>query len=677
MLPFGKYIPGILKTYIVTMLQENNFLHIRRMYMIHKKLHRIACIFFLMSIAIFLSAYTATITDSQIPIQTETTTLSQKAIQAQTITQKPAESVSESSPEIAAQVPISSQKPATPVQAQTDVKNLWIKNNIFNCRLSNEYFFCISTDAAGNLWVWTMTDDGQMYLSVGKNLSALNKTVQKVWYNIDAGISKQPVTLTNFSAGGVKKWTIIHTAIWTTKSIGPRPQITIEGTLWGIFAPDPKNKRSLKLLYKSINGKDGIIWQQEETLTKLQKYPSVVSATSDGAVFVLCDDGVYKRYADGSWLPLVQEKAQPTTSKITTKDKATKTATTKTPKQPKLKYIAAVNKDLIYALSEKNQVLVWSGKTWTSLEKISPKSDIKQIAVSPNGLLYCAANDGKAYFFAEKEFAWRPLGSEFIWNVQQVAASNDKVFAWTAELYKQALMKNQVGLTASDQGVIGVTASLGLTAGLILSPVGLIGAGVISIAASILSRPSLHEIYEWMGELPTPPEPKDISNTEKTLTPPIDTKQPTPVTTVKPVAKTIPESPEKTTEDVTAKLLRELEAINKQSEVKVQPKAIVTQTPVTTPAIVKPTTTPVVTQPPAVDEALAMQTTETPTEQEPEAETTPTQTAQASNITTPEEAPEEDTVTEDATPEETASDEEEAEETNQEFDPLTALDAQQ
>jgi len=549
-----------------------------------------------------------------------------------------------------------------------DAADIWKKNIYIIDRHSHEHFLGISVDADGNPLIWTVLDNGEMCVSVCKNLTAINKIAQKIWYNIDAGISKQPVTLTNFSAGGVKKWTVIYTAIWATKEIGPRPQVTIEGNLWGIFAPDPKNKRTLKLLYKSINGKDGIQWQQEETLTKLQKYPSIVSATNDGAVFVLCDDGVYKRYADGSWLPLVQSQKQVSSSKTpTTNDKTDKTATTKkttTQKQPKLKYIAAVNKDLIYGLSEKNQVLVWEGQAWNNLDKISPKSDIKQIAVSPNNIVYCVANDGKVYFFAEKELAWRPLGFDSIWNVQQIAASKDRVFAWTAELYKQALMKNQSGLTASDQGAIGIAASAGLTAGLILSPIGLLAAGVISIAASVLSRPSLHEIYEWMGELPTPPEPKELSKKEETPTTLDITKQPAEKIT-KPVIKTAPVSSEKITEDVTAKLLKELEAINKQSETKATPKEKITPKQPTTPTVEQPK---VVTTPPAETPTLAPTDTEPETEIEDETEETPTEATQTIDT-----APTTKTAPDETKAEETEADE--TEETTQEFDPLTALGA--
>lgn len=301
-----------------------------------------------------------------------------------------------------------------------------------------ENYYCVSACKDGVV-VASRTPDGQIFLSINGKI---------VWWNKYADQKRnEPSVLVNFSAGAVTDWDISYTGgnIF--------PQTSIKGTLYGICSADaiknPKNKR----LYTFEKGNGGgYYWKLDESLTKT---PQMVCAARDGSVVVLCDDGPHQKADDGSWNTLG-----------TIKD---------------LKQIAIGNKNAIFALSAKNEVLVWKDDAWTPLQTKNPKSNIRHIAVNPDGVLYCTDETGKASYFSDSQ-AWVLLPK--ISNAQQITVM-DKEYCWTSQPYGNAIMKNSNDLLGKTfkTGEVAILGT-GALAASIAGSVGALGIGASAIGVA-------------------------------------------------------------------------------------------------------------------------------------------------------------------------------------------------
>jgi len=314
----------------------------------------------------------------------------------------------------------------------------WVKSTYINDPLAFENFWCISADIDGNLWVLTHTPDGQIFLSVNGH---------KIWWNKNADPeAKEPTALIAFSAGCVKKVNISYDA----NSI--LPHVTIEGTVYGILAPDHAKKPKEKYLYKLVKGDFGYSWKKEESLAQKAE---MVSACNDGSVVVMTSDGPYQKIGDGAWNKLGAVKG--------------------------LKQIAAANKDTIFALSEKNAALTWKDGAWELLESGKQKDNIRHMAANDKGVLYCTDKHGKAFYFSDKK-GWIALPK--IFNAQQIAVSPKKYFCWTSEPYGNALLKNHVSFI--DKKITALLAGGGMAilgTGAVGGVVG--GVGVVGVGAAV------------------------------------------------------------------------------------------------------------------------------------------------------------------------------------------------
>ena len=139
------------------------------------------------------------------------------------------------------------------------------------------------------------------------------------------------------------------------------------------MAPDPAKKPKEKYLYRFISGNFGYYWEKDETMPYTTEY---VSAAHDGTVLVLTNDGPYLKIDNEPW-----RKLECST---------------------KLTFVAAGNKEALYALTDKHIVLVWKNNRWEILENNNQKDDIKHIAAKNDGTLYCVDDHGKIFSYREK-----------------------------------------------------------------------------------------------------------------------------------------------------------------------------------------------------------------------------------------------------------------------------------
>jgi hypothetical protein len=302
----------------------------------------------------------------------------------------------------------------------------WARSYDLNENSAYQNHVCMSMTNDDHVVLLSRTLDGQIYLSDND---------QKFYWNRHADPQRnEPTTLINVSAGGVKK---IHIA-YTSNDV--RPELTIDGTLWGICAVDPAKKPKEKWLFKFVKCDDNRYhWQKEESLSMPAH---MVAAASDGSVVVLTNDGVYQKSDDESWKKL---------------------GTIKNPKQ-----IAIANKNAIFVLSNKENILVWKNNAWIPLENAKPKGDIKHITVSPDGVVYCIDEKGKIFYFI-KEQIWVEMPK--ISHAKQIAVGKNKKFCWTSKPYENAVMKNHLDLKSIIGGALGTGGS-----------VAILGSGVLASA---------------------------------------------------------------------------------------------------------------------------------------------------------------------------------------------------
>jgi len=337
------------------------------------------------------------------------------------------------------------------ITTQSQTATVWKKR----IAIEFENMTQISSDAENNEHCSTHTPDGQMFYSINGH---------KIWWNKNADPEKkEPTALISFSAGAVQKCDVSYTALSLL------PNVFLEGTVWGILAPDHVKKPKEKYLYTFVQGDSGYYWQKDDTMPHSAEY---VSAANDGTVLVLTSDGPYLKIDNNPWKKLACST--------------------------KLTFVAVANKDTFYALTDKHTALVWKNNTWELLENNKQKDDIRHIAAKNDGTLYCTDKHGKAFYYTEKK-GWIALPD--IKNAQRIAVSPKKVFCWTSQPYGNAVLKNHVTF-------VGKAASIITGGGLAILGTGAIAAGAVGIGAAITSA----KIAAPLVKAPT-----ELSKTKKVL----------------------------------------------------------------------------------------------------------------------------------------------------------------